>query len=162
MEENKREERPVSYSATESTHVLKYEDINGQGRLFGGRLMAWIDETGGMAAMRHSGCHVTTAAVDNLQFKRGARLNDTVVLAARVTYVGNTSMEVRVDSYLEENDGRRYPINRAFLIYVAVDENGDPVRVPYLLKIESESEKADWEGAMLRKENRRIRRQEGF
>jgi len=157
-----REERTTDYSKTEITHVLKYEDINGQGRLFGGRLMGWIDETGGMTAMRHAGLQVTTACVDNLQFKRGAKLNDMVVLVGRVTYVGNASIEVRVDSYLENAEGLRSPINRAYLIYVTVDGSGDPVRVPFGLKVETESERAEWEGACLRRTNRQLRRQEGY
>ena len=154
--------RPVGYSRTECTHVLKYEDINGANRLFGGRLMAWIDETGGFAAMRHSGCHVTTAAIDNLQFRRGATLNDMVVLISRLTWVGHTSMEVRVDSYIEDRDGMRSPINRAYVIYVAVNDAGHPIEIPYNLDIKTESEKAEWQGAILRRENREQRKKEGF
>ena len=94
--------KTVEESRTEFIKLLKYEDINGQNRLFGGLLMAWIDEAAAVAAMRHAGGNVTTCAVDDLRFKKGAYLNDLLVLIARVTYVGNTSMEVRVDTYLED------------------------------------------------------------
>lgn len=157
-----RPKRTVEYSMTECTHVLQYEDINGENRLFGGKLLAWIDETGLFVARRHSGLSVTTASIDNLQFLRGAALDELVVLVARMTHVGRTSMEVRVDSYVEDRSGMRHPINRAYIIYVAVDENGSPVEVPYGLDVRSASEKMEWEGAILRRENRRERRKKGF
>ena len=58
--------KTVELSRSEVTHVVMQTDINGQGRLFGGRLMEWIDEVGGMTAMRHSTHEVITASVDNL------------------------------------------------------------------------------------------------
>ncbi len=159
---SERKRKKVSESRTESTHVLKYEDINGEGQLFGGRLMSWIDETGGYAAIRHSCKHVVTAAVDNLQFKRGARRNQMVVLVAKVTFVGNTSMEVRVDSFVEEIDGRRSLINTAFVIYVAKDDEGNPTTIPYGLELTSPEEKMEYESALRRREIRERRRHEGF
>ncbi len=89
---------------------------------------------------------ITTAAVDSLEFKAGAYQNDMIVLAGRVTYVGRTSMEVRVDTYIEDYQGKRQIINRAYLVMVAVDENGTPVEVPGL-QIESEEEREEWLGA---------------
>ena len=94
--------KTVEDSRSEMTKILQYKDINGANRLFGGRLMEWIDEIAGIAASRHCGGDVITAAVDQLLFKKGALLNDLVVLIAKVTYVGRTSMEVRVDTYTEE------------------------------------------------------------
>ncbi len=152
----------VADSLTEWTRVLRYEDINGQNRLFGGRLLAWIDEIAGTVAMRHSGADVTTAAIDNLQFKQGAALNDMVVIIARLTHVGHSSMEVRVDSYVEDHEGFRHVINRAYLTLVCVDTDGRPKSVPYGLNVTSESEKAEWEGAEKRIELRKERRMEGF
>lgn len=156
-----REEKTVEESLTEQVHLLMPSHINGSGRLFGGQLLEWIDIVGGVAAKRHAECDITTAAIDNLQFKAGAFINDTVVLLGRITYVGNTSMEVRVDTYVEELSGLRKPINRAYLVYVAIDREGKPVKVPRL-KIETESQRAEWEGALKRSELRRIRRTEGF
>ncbi len=154
--------RTVAYSKTESHHILRHEDINGEERLFGGKLMAWIDEAATMTAIRHSGLFVTTASVDNLQFIRGAYLNDMVVLYAKLTYVGSTSMEVRVDTYLEEPDGTKHEMNRAHLTFVAVDEAGTPVKIPYKLELETEEEKAEWDAALKRKEYRINRKKEGF
>ena len=99
--------------------------------------------------------------MDNLRFIRGAFQNDLVVLLARVTYVGNTSMEVRVDTYIEDFGGTRKPINRAYLTLVAVDDEGKPRKVPSIL-LETESEKAEWSAAEKRKELRIQRKKEGF
>lgn len=154
-------EKRVEESQTEQTHLLMPQHINGSGRLFGGQLLAWIDETAGIVGRRHSGRDVVTAAIDNLQFKAGAYRNEIIVLIGRVTYTGRTSMEVRVDTYVESPDGMRRPINRAFLMLVAVDEDQKPVPVPGLT-VETESQKAEWEGAVKRKELHKKRRTEGF
>jgi acyl-CoA hydrolase len=154
-------EKRVADSIVEQTHLLMSSDLNGAGRLFGGRLLQWIDETAGIVARRYSGHNIITACIDNLQFKAGAYLNDVVVIIGRVTYTGNTSMEVRVDSYVEDIDGKRRPINRAYVVMVAMDSEDHPTPVPKLL-IETESEKAEWQGALKRKEYRKQRRIEGF
>ncbi len=157
MQEGKR----VEDSQVEQVHLLFPAHLNGSGRLFGGQLMQWIDEVSGIVARRHSERNIITAAIDNLQFKEGAYEGDTVVLIGRVTHVGNTSMEVRVDTYVESLDGVRKPINRAYIVMVALDENEKPVRVPRLI-LETPGEKAEWEGAERRQEYRKLRRQEGF
>lgn len=156
------DKKNVADSLTEWTRVLRYEDINGQNRLFGGRLLAWIDEIAGTVAMRHSGSQVTTAAIDNLQFKQGAVINDMIVMIGKITHVGHSSMEVRVDSYVEDTDGFRHVINRAYLTLVCVDKEGRPTAVPFGLNVNTESEKAEWEGAKKRIALRTERRQEGF
>ena len=155
--------KTVEESRTEWLKCIQYEDINGNGRLFGGRLMEWMDEVAGIAATRHCGGCVTTAAIDNLQFKKGAFVNDIIVIRAKLTYVGRTSMEVRVDVYEEDREtGQRRVINRAYFTEVYVNDKGRPIPLRYGLKPESESEKAEWEGAMKRLEIRRQRRVEGF
>ena len=108
---------------TEQTYLLMHRHINGYGRLFGGQLMQWIDELAGIVSMRHAGGRITTASIDNLNFKAGAYLNDTIVLIGRITYVGRTSMEVRVDTYVEDLEGMRRVINRAYVVMVAIDES---------------------------------------
>ena len=114
--------RTVTYSRTEATHLLRYVDINGQNRLFGGKLLEWIDEIAGIAAMRHASMNVATVSIEHLEFKKGAFLNDTIVMIAYVTHVGRTSIEVRVDTWIEDpSTGIRTPINRAFLTEVCID-----------------------------------------
>ena len=112
-------------------------------------------------AHRHAGSIVTTACVDNLNFKAGAYLGDTVVLVGRVTYVGKTSMEVRIDTYAEDPDGMRRMINRAYKVLVSIDEEGNKLEVPGLI-VETEAQKAEWEGGQKRYDLRKQRRKEGF
>ena len=150
-------------SRTEVTRVLQHKDINGQNRMFGGRLMEWIDETGMIAAMRHCGGDVTTCCVDHLVFKKGAYLNDIIYMNAKVTYVGNTSLEVRVDTFIENlEDGMRTLINHAYLIAVFVDNEGKPKTIPYGLELKNENERMEWDGAVKRNAVRKQRREEGY
>ncbi len=66
----KRPMKTVEDSRTEQVHLIMHQHLNAGGRLFGGMLMQWVDEVSGVVAMRHCGTYrVTTAAVDNLQFK---------------------------------------------------------------------------------------------
>lgn len=158
-----RKVKSVKDSLTECMRIVKHEDINGGSRLFGGRLMQWMDEAAGICAMRHSGSLITTVAIDNLQFKKGAYIGDIILLSAKITYVGRTSMEVRVDVYLEEmNTGVRYTINRAYFTEVSVSEDGKPIPVQFTIKPETISEQAEWEGALKRIEMRKERRSEGY
>ncbi len=155
--------RTVSFSRTEVSRAVRYPDINGQGRLFGGRLLEWIDEIAGIAAMRHAGGNVTTVSIEHLEFKKGAFANDTLVLIANVTHVGGSSIEVRVDTWFEDlKTGKRTIINRAFLTEVFIDENSRPAKVPYGLVMESEAEMAKWEGAQRRINVRKQSKKEGF
>ncbi|MBD5551145.1 MAG: acyl-CoA thioesterase [Lachnospiraceae bacterium] len=152
----------VEESKTEQFRLLKYEDINGANRLFGGKLMAWIDEVAGVTARRHCETDVTTACIDNLQFKEPAFLGNMIVIIGRLTYIGRSSMEVRVDSYVEDSKGFRRPINRAYVTMVAIDEHEKPKEVAFGLELETETEKIEWESGKKRAELRKQRRREGF
>lgn len=154
-------DKHVEDSKAEHIQILMPKHINGAGRLFGGMLVEWIDIVAGVVARRHSECNVITAAIDNLQFKEGAYINETLVLIGKITYAGNTSMEVRIDTYVEELSGIRKPINRAYLVLVAIDEHGNPVKVPKLV-LDTEAEKMEWDSAVKRNELRKHRRAEGY
>ena len=156
-----RKYKKASDSQTEQTYLMRPCYLNGYGNLFGGQLMSWIDEIASIVAMRHSESDITTAAIDNLNFKQGATIDDVIVLRGKITYLGRTSMEVRVDTYVESRHGIRKVINRAYVVMVAVDEKHHPVEVPGLL-VETESEKAEWEGGEKRYKLRKQRRVEGF
>lgn len=162
MHSQNRPEKSISESRTEQIHLLRYEDINGYNRLFGGKLVSWIDEVAGTVAERHSGFRVTTASIDNLQFKNPAFLDQLIVIIGYLTYVGNTSLEVRVDTYVESLDGMRKPINRAYLTMVALDNDSKPLKIPYGIRIETENQQYEWDAALKRIELRKIRKQEGF
>ena len=151
--EEKLKARPASESCPEQIQILMPEHINGYKRLFGGKLMEWIDVVAAVCARRHAQCNVTTAAVDHLVFQSAAYVNSTIVLKGRVTYVGKTSMEVRVDTFVESLNGEQRRINRAYLIMVALAVIERPTQVPGLI-CETEEEKAEWEAGKQRREIR--------
>lgn len=145
-------------SLTEQQYIIRPSHINHYGRLFGGQLLKWIDELAGIVATRHSGATITTAAIDHLQFKAPAYEGDMIVLQGIVTYVGRSSMEVRVDTYVETLDGARSMINRAYIDMVAINSQGKAIEVPGLL-IETEAQQLEYEAATKRKDLRKQRRQ---
>ena len=110
------------------------------------------DEVAGLVGKRHTHMNVITASVDNLRFLRGAYQRDVVVIIGKVTYVGNTSMEVKVDTYKESLEGERTPINHAYFTMVALDENDKPTQVPRL-ELETDEEREEWERAKKKTRN---------
>jgi acyl-CoA hydrolase len=150
-----KEARTVDESRVETIHIVRPNHLNGANRLFGGILMQWIDEVAGIVAKRHSMCNVTTASVDNLTFLHGAYQNEMVVIKGKLTWVGSSSMEVCVDTYVETLSGEQHRINNAHFMMVALDENDRPARVPRLI-LQTEDEKLAWAHG---EERRRIRAQ---
>lgn len=153
--------RKVKDSVVETVHMVRPNHLNGSGRLFGGVLMQWIDEVAGISAKRHTRTNVITASVDHLDFLHPAHKNDVIVLVAGATYAGNTSMEIKVETYVENLQGERILINLAYFTMVALDENDQPTRVARLI-YETEGEKEEFERAKQRREARITRKQNGF
>ena len=140
---------------TTSVQIVLPQHCNGYKlpRLFGGQMMAWIDVVGGVAARRYAHSAVTTACIDSLSFLAPAYLNDMVVQEAEVVWTGRTSMEVRVDSYVERLDGSRERVNRAYAVYVALDENDKPKAVPSFIP-ETDEDKREYAAAVTRRRMR--------
>lgn len=151
--------KKIEESLTEQQYLICPAHINHYGRLFGGQLLKWIDELAGIVAIRHCGSTVTTAAIDNLQFRAPAYTGDMIVLRGWVTSVGRTSMEVRVDTYREALDGRREMINQAYIEMVAIDCKGHPQEVPEIA-IETDEQRREWEAAQRRRKIRKEQRQQ--
>ena len=159
--ENELKGRTVAYSRTQQAQILTLSTINGYNRLFGGKLMEWIDVVAAVVARRHSGKNVTTASVDSLRFDAPAHANDTIILEGYITHAGRTSMEVCVRTFVEHLDGTRTQINKAILVLVALDEHERPTPVPPVIP-ETEHEKQEYHEAELRREYRKIRAKEHF
>ncbi len=140
----------VADSYTTQVQILTQANLNGYNRLFGGKLMSWMDIVAAVAARRHSGRNVTTVSVDGLEFRAPAYANDTLMLTAHLCYVGRTSMDVCVNVYIEELNGSKRLINTAHFVMVALDENEKPAEIPGLL-IETEQQKMEWQAAEQRR-----------
>lgn len=140
---------------TSSVQMVLVSDCNGykKSRLFGGRLMSWIDIIGAVCAQRFTGTAVTTVCVDHLTFLKPAFLGDTIVQEACVTWSGRTSLEVRVDTYIEKLSGERELTNQAYVVFVALDDQDRPTPVPTFVP-ETEEEQAEYAAAQ---ERRRLR-----
>ena len=143
---------------TTTVQIVMPQHCNGYSnpRLFGGQIMAWIDVVGAVAARRYTQQAVTTVCIDNLTFLKPAYLNDTVVQEAVVTWTGRTSLEVRVDSMVERLDGSRELINRAYAVFVALDDQDRPAPVPPFIP-ESPEEEEEYKQAEERKKIRKSR-----
>ena len=140
---------------TTTVQIVMPQHCNGYAkpRLFGGQIMAWIDVVGAVAARRYTQTGVTTVCIDHLTFLKPAYLNDTVVQEAVVTWTGRTSLEVRVDSYVEQLDGTRKRVNRAYVVFVALDDEDRPVPVPPFTP-KTDAECREYEAAERRREIR--------
>ncbi len=152
-----RQSRTVEYSYTEHTQILMPEHINGLKRMFGGKVMQWMDVVATVVARRHSGCEVTTASVNGLQFLSPAYVNETVLITGKVVYVGTASIEVLVEAFVEELSGLRKPITSAYFVMVAIDDDGKPKTVPSLKLTTKEQRELFEQGKM-----RAIRRKSGL
>lgn len=149
--------KPPKASEVEMTELVLPNDTNLLGNLLGGRLMHWIDIAGAMAASRHSNKIVATVAMDSLDFRHPSRMGEMVILKAKLTWTGRTSMEVTVKVYAENiKTGCITLTNKAYLTFVALDDQGKPSPVPLLIP-DTDDEKRDYIEAELRR-NERLKR----
>lgn len=146
--------RTVRSTQSEMTEIILPNDTNTLGNLLGGRLMHFIDLTGAMAAYRHSRTNVVTAAMDHIDFIRPVHLGDLLTLRSSVNRAFSSSMEVGVKVWAENTrSGTVVHVASAYLVFVAIDNNGQRVRVPEAVP-ETPDELRRYEGALRRRENR--------
>ena len=145
---------PVDYSRAEQVHIIMPGDCNQSFRLFGGKLMEWVDVIAAVVARRHCACEVTTAAIDRLDFLAPAKLNDIVVLQGRMVFAGRTSMLICVDTYVEDSECdtvTRKQVNRAYVTMVALDRDKKPTVVP-TLELLTDTDRAEYETGKARRD----------
>ncbi len=137
------------------------QDANLHGNVHGGNLMKLMDEAGGSAAMRHARRPVVTVAVDQMLFREPVHLGDLVTLVAELTYVGSTSIEVRLEVTAQNLfTGQSTHTNTAYFVYVALGDNGRPTRVPPLM-LETPDEQRRWQAGQQRQARRLAQRDTG-
>jgi acyl-CoA hydrolase len=125
------------------------------GDLFGGELMALVDQAAAVAAIRHAGGPAVTASIDRVDFREPIHLGELVTCLATVDYVGNSSMDITVEVFAERvSTGERRHTHTAHVVFVAIDMNGKPKRVPRLLA-ETEEERKRFERAQLHREHKK-------
>ncbi len=107
-------------------------DVNANGDIFGGWIMAQVDLAGAVLPSRIAKGRIATVAVNQFIFKQPVSLGDLLSFYARVTRVGNTSISVHVEVYAERNPAELQvvKVTEADLTYVAIDATGQPRAVP--------------------------------
>ena len=146
--------KPMRASRVTISQLMHPEHANLLGNVHGGWIMKLVDEAGALACMRHAQRKVVTVAIDSMTFRQPIKIGDLIILNAEVTYTGRTSMEAEVQ-VLAENpvSGERTHTNNAYLVYVALDDEGNPTAVRPLIA-ETDDEKRKVEQAKARQERR--------
>ncbi len=149
------ESRPMSYSRGEISTIVMPHMQNVLGDLFGGNLMALVDQAAAVAAIRHAGGPAVTAMIDRVDFRERIPVGALVTCVGTVDYVGNSSMDITVEVYAENpSSGERRHTHTAHMVFVAINETGKPKRVPRLVP-ETPEEHARFERAREHRERTR-------
>jgi acyl-CoA hydrolase len=126
--------RPMSFSVGSITTFVMPHMQNVRGDLFGGELMALVDQAAAVAAIRHAGGPAVTASIERVDFRERIPVGALVTCSATVDFVGNSSMDITVEVYSElVSSGERQHTHTAHVVFVALDDAGKPKRVPRLL-----------------------------
>lgn len=151
------EKRPMSQSRTIQTKLVLPPDTNHLQTIFGGQVLAYIDEIAAISAMKHSNTAVVTASIDSVDFLSSARVGDVLELEAVVSSTGRTSMEVFVTVHSTNLlTGETKLTTESFLTMVAMDEKSKPTPVLGIYP-ETDAEKSLYETGPARRENRNQR-----
>lgn len=141
------EAKRIADSRVTLSHLMGPQDANTLGNVHGGVLMKLVDEAAALCAMRHSEHIVVTVAIDSMTFRKPILIGSVVTIHAELTYVGRTSMEVRIQVIAENPISREGGhTNSGYLVFVAIDSDHKPCEVPPL-KLESDAEKDRWKQA---------------
>ncbi len=147
--------RPMSYSVGQITTFVMPHMQNVRGDLFGGELMALVDQAAAVAAIRHAGGPAVTASIERVDFRERIPLGALVTCAATVDFVGNSSMDISVEVYSETvSSGEKRHTHTAHVVFVAVDDEGKPKRVPRLVP-ETDEERERYARAEVHRQRKR-------
>jgi uncharacterized protein (TIGR00369 family) len=136
------------------------QDANTLGNVHGGVIMKMVDEAGALVAMRHANKPCVTVTIDSMTFMEPIRVGSLVQCTGELTYVGRTSMEVRVEVCSENPlTGASNRTNVAYIVYVALDAHGSPSPVPDLI-YETPEEQRRGEQARERQNYRKQQREQ--
>ena len=139
--------KPIRVSRISLAQMMQPEHANNLGNVHGGWIMKLVDDAGALACMRHAQRRVVTVAIDSMVFRHPIKTSDLVILNAEVTYTGRTSIEAEVQVIAENPiTGQRWHTNTAYLLYVALDDKGNPTPVPQVFGETVDEEKKIDEG----------------
>lgn len=108
----------------ETQRLVLPEDLNHLGFLFGGRLLAWVDEACWIAAsLDYPHCQFVTIGMDRVEFRHSVREGTILSIACVKEKEGTTSVSYRVEVFDRRNPGGP-PIFSTLVTYVSVDDTG--------------------------------------
>ena len=152
--EHSHKPKPMRTSRIQLAQMMQPEHANSQGNIHGGWIMKLVDEAGALASTRHAAHRTVTVAIDRMVFHQPIHIGDLVLFNAEVTYAGRSSMEVEVDVIAENPiSGVQIHTNAAYLVYVALDDDGKPTQIPPLVA-ESPEEQRRMDAARDRQQKR--------
>lgn len=152
--------RPTSAARGRLSRIMTVLDTNLLGTVHGGVVMKLVDDVAGVVAQRHSGGAAVTASMDEMAFLEPVRVGDLVHAEGQVNWTGTTSMEVGVRVLAEPWDRAGVEpvrVATAYLVFVAVDDQGRPRTVPPVLPETDEDRRRVGE-AEIRRTHRLARR----
>ena len=131
-------------SGVQLHQLMMPEHANAYGNVHGGEIMKMVDEAGGIAAMRHAQRPCVTVAMDSMTFMSKVNVGELLCCSARVNTVGTSSLEVGVKVHAENPiTGETTHTNSAYLVYVAIDDDGAPCKVrPLILETDNDRRRA--------------------
>jgi acyl-CoA hydrolase len=123
-------EQRIEQSETRIFKAVFPSTTNHYDTLFGGTAMQLMDEVAFIAATRFSRQRMVTVSSDKIDFKKPIPAGTIVELIGKVTYLGSTSLKIRVDIFVEQmySDVREKAVTGDFT-FVAIDENKQPVKI---------------------------------
>jgi acyl-CoA hydrolase len=108
--------------------IIKYEDLNPRGTLFGGTLLSWIDEEAAIYAICQIGDkNVVTKFISSIDFKSSPKLGDIIEIGTDLVKVGNTSVTFKCN--VRNKDTKQDVITIDEIVFVRLDENGKPKNI---------------------------------
>lgn len=107
------------------------KDANSDGDIFGGWILSMMDMAGGIAARKRAGSRVVTVAMDKVVFHKPVYVGDCVECHAKVVKVGNTSLTIHVETYVERKlTNVEEKVTEGTFFFVALGEDRKPTQVP--------------------------------
>ena len=106
-------------------------DMNGNGDIFGGWVMAQMDIAGGITAARAAQGRVATVAVAGMTFNKPIKVGDVVSIYCEIERLGNTSVTVKLETIVQRRlDAEPIKVTEGTFVFVAIDDEGRPRPVP--------------------------------
>ena len=147
------EEKTVSQSQVEMSHLMMPQHANIAGTVYGGAILSIADSAAYVCAARHAGPRCVTVSVDQVDFREPIRIGELVTFKASINYVGRTSMEIGIRIEAENlQTGKKRHTNSCYFTMVALDESGKPTPVPNLI-CETKDEKRRFKEGQIRREH---------